>query len=1341
MSINFGELGSFNKILDLYLKENGGYVEVEEVYYKEEGSWVKVYPGEEVGGGGKTVDPLILWSLRENKSGTDDLTDAARPMNLQAAFVSNGVDLSWEVFNPDIVEKYEIHRADDPEGSYSKVGESTSKQFVDTSIPEGEYKFYKARSVLKSNGSFSEFSKPEYGHLVNIDINSTDISYSSPALTTVEGTVTSFGQAELALPAARWKKSSASNYQEKESGSPEANGSGSISVDLKVKYSSAPTSSVHIDSPEVNDGNDPNSFDKIVSNGSYIVTKTEQAVRLWDLSYNLKDTITYPDETSDSGSNVIEDVAIRNDGYIGTAKRNDAGDSNAVEVYEIDNNENLTFVFGSSNPGGSSDSNFGYSVTFNQANKQMAVGNVNGEIFYYDSTFNQIEKRDYSFTSSTNNLDAFYRLGYREFDGSLYALRRQFSTTDSLLVVNSARDVVEEALGSTIAVADWNNFDGPNAGYLVGMDKANEKFHVWDNSLAKVGEYEVDPNAYSDRYPTSVHWRPDGGLLFTFDNAGFSAIHDSGFNLMQKTFRQNKADGSTNSVPLTDGLVLPNNKLFVSYDFDASDSPMVNSDLRMLSSYDTGSELVYETDYDVTLGLKNDDTFYPASTNNSFNTNIPSESDTPPGDVTFESFEVTSNSGDGEINLSWTVNKITVPDSYNIYRADTQNGSFAQVASVTNKTSYKDFPQGFGSFFYYVRIVKNGTEYNQSSTKSAELDPTNKMYYLDRQGAFDPYARQFQLQKVWDLGEGITEENVNLDRAIGAGDSSKSLVSAQSFSFKSDGSELYLLRDSETNSAGVWQLGLTDPYNISSSDPNATPDFFDMQNEVSYPLGMHFKPDGTRVYVSGENTMDIYEYQLGTPWDITTTSFVQKATLDDPNQSGESITSEIEFKPDGTELFVTLDSNELAKFTLSTPWGVTTASFQNKTQISNGVGGIYFSEDGSRFYTQTADGLVTENIMKTRWDVTSRIEMNSSEHIDSGEEEQVDLYFQPPEGQYNVPRNIQTANDINNGEITLSWNTSDPNINHYNVYKANNSGGNFSKINSSNVADVYFTDSNVSEGERYFYKIASVDGSGNEIGLSSEVSVAFANVFKVSSGETKTLTDVTKDAFGVQVNGTLNIEGKVVFNIESFFEVGSNGTVNGSEKGFGPGSGEHADGNGPGGGFGQGNDGGVGASYGGQGGSAQDALSTPPATYGDPSTAGVYKGSAGANGDGNSLGGSGGAALEVLEKSGSFSTTIDGTLNFDGQDGQHDGSSTRAGGGGSGGGVYIESNVTGSGSITAKGGDGTSHSNDGGGAGGGGRLKAYSFGSNITTDVSGGIIPSGGDGEPGNSGSVTEASF
>lgn len=84
-------------------------------------------------------------------------------------------------------------------------------------------------------------------------------------------------------------------------------------------------------------------------------------------------------------------------------------------------------------------------------------------------------------------------------------------------------------------------------------------------------------------------------------------------------------------------------------------------------------------------------------------------------------------------------------------------------------------------------------------------------------------------------------------------------------------------------------------------------------------------------------------------------------------------------------------------------------------------------------------------------------------------------------------------------EIELTWEATDPDINHYNVYRSTTSGSGFSKINTSNISSKSYIDDSVSEGETYYYKASSVDSSGNESDLSDEISVVAKDVITVFS--------------------------------------------------------------------------------------------------------------------------------------------------------------------------------------------------------------------------------------------------
>jgi len=60
----------------------------------------------------------------------------------------------------------------------------------------------------------------------------------------------------------------------------------------------------------------------------------------------------------------------------------------------------------------------------------------------------------------------------------------------------------------------------------------------------------------------------------------------------------------------------------------------------------------------------------------------------------------------------------------------------------------------------------------------------------------------------------------------------------------------------------------------------------------------------------------------------------------------------------------------------------------------------------------------------------------------------------------------------------------------YNVYRSTVSGSGYTKINSSLVALLTYTDSTVQSGTTYFYVTTAVDSSGSESVHSNEVSAA-----------------------------------------------------------------------------------------------------------------------------------------------------------------------------------------------------------------------------------------------------------
>jgi len=70
---------------------------------------------------------------------------------------------------------------------------------------------------------------------------------------------------------------------------------------------------------------------------------------------------------------------------------------------------------------------------------------------------------------------------------------------------------------------------------------------------------------------------------------------------------------------------------------------------------------------------------------------------------------------------------------------------------------------------------------------------------------------------------------------------------------------------------------------------------------------------------------------------------------------------------------------------------------------------------------------------------------------------------------------------------TLTWSASTSTVSGYNIYRSTVSGSGYTKINSSLVSALTYTDSTVQGGTTYFYVTTSVDSGGSESSFSNEV--------------------------------------------------------------------------------------------------------------------------------------------------------------------------------------------------------------------------------------------------------------
>ena len=189
----------------------------------------------------------------------------------------------------------------------------------------------------------------------------------------------------------------------------------------------------------------------------------------------------------------------------------------------------------------------------------------------------------------------------------------------------------------------------------------------------------------------------------------------------------------------------------------------------------------------------------------------------------------------------------------------------------------------------------------------------------------------------------------------------------QGLYFKPDGTKVYILGN--TNDT-VFQYTLSTAWDLSTASYDNKS--FSISSQGTFPYGLAFKTDGTKMYRSDYLNDAIYQYSLSTAWDISTASYDSKS-LSISSQEGTN--TSLFFKSDGTSLYILGQTNDTVfQYTLSTAWDVSTGSYASKSlnvssQITTPTG-LYFKGDGSEMYA-IGSGSVFKYLLETAWDVST----------------------------------------------------------------------------------------------------------------------------------------------------------------------------------------------------------------------------------------------------------------------------------------------------------------------------------------------------------------------------------
>ena len=182
-------------------------------------------------------------------------------------------------------------------------------------------------------------------------------------------------------------------------------------------------------------------------------------------------------------------------------------------------------------------------------------------------------------------------------------------------------------------------------------------------------------------------------------------------------------------------------------------------------------------------------------------------------------------------------------------------------------------------------------------------------------------------------------------------------ISLQDITWNNNGTKMFAVSFSEY----VYEYTLSTAFDISTLSYNNKS--VDISSEESGPTGLDWNSDGTKLNIVGKGNDNVYEYTLSTAFDISTMSYNNKS-LD--ISSEDSSMNGIIWNNDGTKLFLCGDSNNrVYEYNLTTPFDISTALFNHSLNIFGSEcrpNSLTWNNDGTKLYVfdQDSNNLIYE---------------------------------------------------------------------------------------------------------------------------------------------------------------------------------------------------------------------------------------------------------------------------------------------------------------------------------------------------------------------------------------------
>jgi DNA-binding beta-propeller fold protein YncE len=293
---------------------------------------------------------------------------------------------------------------------------------------------------------------------------------------------------------------------------------------------------------------------------------------------------------------------------------------------------------------------------------------------------------------------------------------------------------------------------------------------------------------------------------------------------------------------------------------------------------------------------------------------------------------------------------------------------------------------------YATKTLAIGTQEGTSGALAFSSDGT-KAYIV---GTTNDTIYQYTLTTAWDISTGSYAS-----KSFGIGTQE---ATANGLAFKSDGTKVYVVGG--TNDS-IYQYSLSTAWDISTASYDSKSISVNFQDTA--PVGLQFNSDGTKAYILGSTNTTVYQFDVATAWDISTTNIGFISVL-----GQDTTTQAISFKSDGSRIYVLGNTNDrVYEYNLSVNWQISTATYSRQSTIlaDSVATGLSFKDDGTKFYIvgQTNDRIY-EYTMTTAWDVSATTLNSTSQYVGNLELASVGLTFNSSGTEcYIVGTNVNTV--------------------------------------------------------------------------------------------------------------------------------------------------------------------------------------------------------------------------------------------------------------------------------------------------------------------------------------------